>query len=281
MPPFRRDELLQQIYALAQNFIDGLVKEMSDNLIHSDPYDAPTPTTSELWGSPPSHPPDLDDPMSREDLWPHTWAHSTESVISRLSAFMTIFSELESNITHTRVLNPGSPIPNALKGGLDRLWWHKDHRPETFRSFVRVKPATFDELVRRLSFSPEFQNDSNNPQIEVRAQVAIALYRLGHYGNGASVVEVADWAGVAVGSVVNCTRRVILAVLELHDEVFATPSPEMIARSKEFAQGVCSAWAGGFMSVDGSTIPLFSKPGHYGESYFDKTSRYSMNVQVS
>jgi hypothetical protein len=32
--------------------------------------------------------------------------------------------------------------------------------------------------------------------------------------------------------------------------------------------------------VDGTLIPLFEKPGHHGEVYFDRKSNYSLNVQV-
>lgn len=32
--------------------------------------------------------------------------------------------------------------------------------------------------------------------------------------------------------------------------------------------------------VDGTLIPLFEKPGHHGEAYFDRKSNYSLNVQV-
>jgi hypothetical protein len=32
--------------------------------------------------------------------------------------------------------------------------------------------------------------------------------------------------------------------------------------------------------VDGMLVPLFERPYWYGESYFDRKSNYSMNVQV-
>jgi hypothetical protein len=32
--------------------------------------------------------------------------------------------------------------------------------------------------------------------------------------------------------------------------------------------------------VDGTLVPLFEKPHHFGEGYFDRKSNYSLNVQV-
>ena len=43
----------------------------------------------------------------------------------------------------------------------------------------------------------------------------------------------------------------------------------------------CPAWCDGFCMVDGTLIPLFEKPGHHREAYFDQKSNYSMNFQVS
>lgn len=60
----------------------------------------------------------------------------------------------------------------------------------------------------------------------VHDQLAIALYRLGHYGNATMTMHVAEWAGVLEGSVVNCTRHVTLALLSFHDFAMAWPDVE-------------------------------------------------------
>lgn len=181
----------------------------------------------------------------------------------------------------TRVLDQLPTLPDELKHNLAHLWWLKDNREKDFRRYVRVNPATFDALVECLSNSPEFKNNSNNPQTDIRVQLAVVLYRLGHYGNAASVAHIADWAGISIGSVINFTRRVLVALLDLHDTAFPGVLPEMAEKSKEWARKVCDAWMDGFMSADGSNIPLFTRPGHYGQSYFDKSSKYSMNLQAS
>ena len=42
----------------------------------------------------------------------------------------------------------------------------------------------------------------------------------------------------------------------------------------------CSAWHAGYCMVDGTLIPLFTKPGHYGEQFYDRKSNYSLSLTV-
>ena len=42
----------------------------------------------------------------------------------------------------------------------------------------------------------------------------------------------------------------------------------------------CHAWRLGFCMVDGTLIPLASKPGHFGEQFFDCKSNYSLSLMV-
>lgn len=146
-----------------------------------------------------------------------------------------------------------------------------------------MAPSTFDEIVRRIEGNPVFHNNSNNPQIEVWIQLGIVLNRFGHYGNAATMDDIGEWAGVSAGTVDNATKRVAIALLSLHDEYVRMPTAEEKDKSKRFCaeKAMCENWTDGFLSVDGSTFPLYQKPGHCGESYFDKSCRYSFNAQVS
>lgn len=67
---------------------------------------------------------------------------------------------------------------------------YKRNRPEIFRSYVRMEPDCFDALVEAIRDDPVFQNDSRADQMPVEEQLAIALYRFGHYGNAASTLKV-------------------------------------------------------------------------------------------
>ena len=75
----------------------------------------------------------------------------------------------------------------------------KVSRPEIFRSYLHINPACFDDLVAVIQDDEVFQNNSNNPQMPVAEQLAIALFRFGHYGNATSTLKVALWAGVGYG----------------------------------------------------------------------------------
>jgi len=44
------------------------------------------------------------------------------------------------------------------------------------------------------------------------SQLAIALYRFGHFGNAASALKVALWAGIGYGTVDRITKCVMVAI---------------------------------------------------------------------
>lgn len=128
-----------------------------------------------------------------------------------------------------------------------------------------------------------FHNNSYNEQAPIQEQLAVTLYRFGHDGNAASTAAIAQWAGISEGSVVNYTHRTMVAFLALHDEAIHWPSLEEKEEAKEWVRKTsgCLEWGGGFCMVDGTLVPLFEKPGYHGETYFDRKSDYSLNVQVS
>lgn len=67
----------------------------------------------------------------------------------------------------------------------------KHDRPDEFRKHLRVTPLTFDRIVAEVVDDSVFSNNSQNTQIPIEHQFAIALYRFGHFGNGTSVSKVA------------------------------------------------------------------------------------------
>ncbi|KIJ18251.1 hypothetical protein PAXINDRAFT_72040, partial [Paxillus involutus ATCC 200175] len=70
-----------------------------------------------------------------------------------------------------------------------------------------------------------FQNHSNNKQLPIAIQLGIFLNRAGHYGNTCSPEDIGQWAGVSVGTVINCTHRVMAAILNQHNHyIYMTSS---------------------------------------------------------
>ncbi|TBU54356.1 hypothetical protein BD310DRAFT_828267, partial [Dichomitus squalens] len=160
---------------------------------------------------------------------------------------------------------------------------YKHERPDLFRGHLRVNPATFDRLVARLQGDAVFSNDSENAQISVEEQVAITLYRFGHFGNAAGLQKVAEWAGYGKGTVDLVTRRVMTAVLrpDFLAEAICLPTQEEKEKAKAWVEKhSCKAWRNGWCMVDGTLVPLDERPFWYGESYFDRKCNYSLNVQV-
>jgi hypothetical protein len=181
-------------------------------------------------------------------------------------------------IQSMRVLFPKEKVPKLSQLGLVLESYRTSH-PKRFQRNLRVQSETFDALVTKIEDDPIFHSNSYKQQLPVKFQLAITLYRFGHFGNAASVEGIAQWAGCSVGLVVSCTRRVIMALTRLHDEAFRI-LPTHIADAKAFVARVCYAWRHGWCMADGTLIPLSDKPGYHGEAYFDCKSNYSLNIMV-
>lgn len=180
----------------------------------------------------------------------------------------------------TRVLYPNDPVPKVSQLGLV-LFDYRESHPARFRRNLRVSPDTFDRLCDSLRGDEGFQNNSRHRQAPVEIQLAIFLYRAGHFGNAASVESVAQWAGASVGFVVKSTHRVLGAIMGLHDEAIRPATEEEKASAKAWiGQSTCWDWRHGWIMVDGTLIPLFAKPGWHGETYFDRKSNYSLSLTV-
>lgn len=174
---------------------------------------------------------------------------------------------------------PRNPIPKGPAYIHHVLNVYKTLRPDFFRHYIRVSPATFDRLVDTLAADPVFINDSHNEQIPVDIQVAVTLYRFGRNGNGVSLQSVAGWAGLGKGTVPRVTCRVMGAILRpsFMRSAVRFPTPEEKEEAKEWVERhSCRAWRNSWLMVDGTLVKLYHRPEFYGESYFDRKSNYSL-----
>jgi hypothetical protein len=76
----------------------------------------------------------------------------------------------------------------------------------------------------------------------------------------------------------------MVAVLDAHDQFICFPAgdSEDSDLARKFAEShTCPEWRGGFLAIDGSTIDLFTQPGYYGETFYDRKSKYSLGCQVT
>jgi hypothetical protein len=155
--------------------------------------------------------------------------------------------------------------------------------PEIFHSYLCINPTCFDDLVNVIHDDEVFQNNSNNPQMPVDEQLAIALYPFGHYGIAASTMKVALWAGVGFGTVSLVKKQVVKSLCSEHFQHSALHWSSGVAKEAAKAwveESSCPAWWGGWLMVDGTLVPPFMQPEFFGNTWFDHKSNYSMNVQV-
>ncbi|KIP12161.1 hypothetical protein PHLGIDRAFT_57966, partial [Phlebiopsis gigantea 11061_1 CR5-6] len=190
---------------------------------------------------------------------------------------------MTSHLYSTHYISKQRVIPKTKKQMALLLGVWKEEFPDIFRSFVRVTPACFDSLLHAIQPDPIFHNNSNNEQMPLSEQLAIALIRFGHYGNGASVRKIALWAGVGFGTVDLATFRVIIAVCreDFRRACVRWPNQAQKEEAKVWVEErSCPAWRDGWCMVDGTLVPLFMRPGYFGNTFYDRKSNYSLNVQL-
>jgi hypothetical protein len=148
-----------------------------------------------------------------------------------------------------------------------------------FKQFVRMTKATFTYILSIIETNPVFQTATENQQRPIWQQLAVTLNRFGCDGNGASVVSVARLAGLGRGTIHLFTKRVMKVILDVKDQFLYWPNAEeRQAISTRFATRFGLPGAVGI--IDGTYINMYHRPGWEGSAYFNRKSRYAMNVQL-
>ncbi|KAG2047673.1 hypothetical protein BDR06DRAFT_831462, partial [Suillus hirtellus] len=94
--------------------------------------------------------------------------------------------------------------PPMLKAGSLHLAWEYAQNPAHHSCFINmlcVSPEVFQVILGLIEDHPIFYNNSNSTQAPVQIQLAVMLYRMGRYGNGASIEDIAHFAGISEGAV--------------------------------------------------------------------------------
>lgn len=184
--------------------------------------------------------------------------------------------ELLAFIYTKRYLEPRTPVPKSHEWCESVLPKYDDTR---FRQIMRISRHAFAFILQSIKSHPTFTNNSQNNQRCVEQQLQIALFRFGRFGNAASIMEVSRAFGVSEGTVVNCTRRVINAILGLEDTYLrwyttreSTDMKNRIYQKSGFSNCL------GFL--DGTAIVLAEKPVKDGEFYFNRKEEYGFNCQI-
>jgi len=203
--------------------------------------------------------------------------------IYALAKQLEIDLKIIEGIKKTRYLQSRPPV---IKAGNLHLAWVYAQNPadhDRFINMLRVSPAVFEVLLHLIEEHPIFSNNSNNPQKPVQAQLAVTLYRMGCYGNGASLEDIARIAGCSEGDIVNATAHCFEATESLHD-IFVHPltgdEKEVEKRWVDQHLGFQGSWRDGWVMYDGTIVVLHARPGLNGDAYFTRKSNYGLNLQV-
>ncbi|KAF8579953.1 hypothetical protein K439DRAFT_1662975, partial [Ramaria rubella] len=194
-------------------------------------------------------------------LDPDSDTSDSEDEDVRVPQLSGVFLTLLADLHATQYLQDRIHIPKD--GG--QLWLtlgcYKNEHPTLFRSLLRVSRPTFDALLSKIQDHPIFQNNSDNQQLAVNLQIAVVLYRFGHFGNAASMQKVGLWAGLGYGTVDRCTRRVMKAVCDesFRRVVMRWPNENQKEEASRWVKSrSCPGWRGGWLMVDGTLVPLFA-----------------------
>jgi hypothetical protein len=200
-------------------------------------------------------------------------------LIARLQADLELFWRLRN----TRYLNPRTSIP---KSGSLHLAWEYAKNPahhDLFTQMLRVSPRVFAVLIELIKDHAIFHNNSNVPQTAVDFQLAVTLYRMGRFGNAASLADIAREAGCSEGSVELWADRCLEAIDSLHNTFVRPLTAEEKEAEKVFIDmhmGFKGFWREGWLMYDGTIVVLFARPGMEGDAYYTRKCNYGLNLQV-
>jgi len=185
-------------------------------------------------------------------------------------------------IMQTRYLRGRHPVKKA--GNLHLAWEYaqnpNDHH--RFTQMLRVTPESFQFILQLIQDHPIFTTTSHRPQTPVEIQLAVTLFRMGRYGNGASVKDIARTAGISEGAVERFTDRCFEAIHSHHDEFIRPLTEAEKEREKAWIEKNigCVGWREGWIMYDGTIVVLFQKPGLNGDTYYTRKCNYGLNAQV-
>lgn len=145
---------------------------------------------------------------------------------------------------------------------------------DRFRQMMRVNWNQFNIILDLIKDDPVF----TEKQFPVHIQLKIVLYRLGCYGEGASIAKIANFFGIGDGGTIeNITKRVFTAISNLKSKFLFWPDEK---ERKEIVANTYIELPYCIGYLDGSEIKLAEKPAVDPESYFSRKQQYSIKIQA-
>ncbi|SOV05621.1 uncharacterized protein UDID_18471 [Ustilago sp. UG-2017a] len=164
---------------------------------------------------------------------------------------------LLNDIVHTLELS----IPAEIKQNTDRV----QHSCSTDIDDLEDNgdPLLLSRHLQTEAFQWNYSSSGVMSLNRVQEILLVALYRLGHSGNGGGKRDAALQCGCGVGSIVGYTNCTIAGLLELNNDVmqFASEGERQHAAAWVHNTTGVEEWGKGWLVVDGTHIPLAWKPG--------------------
>ena len=91
---------------------------------------------------------------------------------------------------------------------------------------LHISPHVFNVFLSLMKDHSIFSNNLNVLQMPVKVQLAITFYHMGHYGNGASINDIAQISGCCEGSVKNYMEHCLKAIKSLQSILVQKLMPE-------------------------------------------------------
>lgn len=210
-------------------------------------------------------------------------AHELElpELAARLQSDLAVLDAIHS----TRYLNPRERVPRSEDTTLHLAWQYAEDPAHhaRFQHMLRVSPYTFQVILELIKDHPVFHNTSNHAQAPVPQQLAVTLFRMGQFGNAASLEDIAREAGCSEGSVEAYTDRCFEAIMSLHN-IFVCPlTSEEKEKEKQWMDehmGFKGLWREGWVMYDGTIVVLYARPGLDRDAYYTRKCNYGLNLQV-
>ncbi|KAJ1033301.1 hypothetical protein NDA13_001294 [Ustilago tritici] len=130
------------------------------------------------------------------------------------------------------------------------------------------------------AFQWNYSNSDRMSLNRVQEILSVALYRLGHSGNGGGERDAALQCGCSVGNIVAYTNCTVAGLLKLNNKVMQFASEEERQHAVAWVRNTTGVeqWGKGWLVVNGTHVPLAWKPGVHSQEHFCYKGFHSINV---
>lgn len=187
-----------------------------------------------------------------------------------------IFDTLIENVCIVSAHRYAIPRTNVVKSSEWISMVLPNISDERFKMMIRLTREQFHFTLSKIESDAIF-NCGPNHQYSVAIQLTLTLYRLGAYGDGASIVRIAALFGIGDGGTIEkITRRVLDAIFKLRNEYLRWPTT---TETQKLIAGTLDELPNCIGYLDGTEIKLAEKPCRDPDSYYSRKQNFCCKMQ--